>query len=96
MRKITSSAHRFFIGGSNFKAEFRRQMRFLIIVTLAFTIAFTWRQTVFDASQALVLLVTHVQSSTYASILTSIFITLVSIIIIYGTSKLLKDRPDYY
>ena len=96
MRTIKQKAHNFFIGGSNFKAEFRRQMRLLVIITFAFTIEFSWRQTIFDASKSLVLLITHVQSSTSASILTSIFITIVAIILIYLTSKLLKDRPDDY
>lgn len=70
-------------------------MRLLIIVTLAFTIAFTWRQTIFDASKALVLFFVKVNSSTTTSILTSLFITSIAIILIYFTSKLLKDRPDY-
>jgi len=92
---MKKTIHRFFIGGQNFKSEFKRQARLLIIITLGFTIAFTWRQTIFDLSQALVNIIIHVKSSTSASILTSAFITFISLILIYLTSKLLKERPDH-
>jgi len=84
----------FFIRGKRFQKEFRRQMRMLIVITLGFTIAFTWRQTVFDISQAFVQLIIDVQSSALSSILTSTFITLTSILFIYVTAHLLKDEPD--
>lgn len=96
MRSIKKSLHHFFVGGDNFKKEFRRQMRLLIIITLGFTIAFTWRQTVFDISQEIVSWITHIQESALSSVLTSTFITLISLIVIYITSKLLKDKPDFY
>tara|TARA_Y100000310_G_C20513646_1_gene730095 strand:+ start:141 stop:422 length:282 start_codon:yes stop_codon:yes gene_type:complete len=88
--------YNFFIGGKRFENEFRRQIRLLIILTLAFTVAFTWRQTLFDASQALVQLVIDVKGSTSLSVLTSTFITIVSILIIYLASHFLKeDRENY-
>jgi len=88
--KIINSLQR----GNQFKREFRRQIRLLVLITLGFTIAFTWRQTVFDASQAFVQFVTNVQDSTMSSILTSTFITLVSITLIYITAHLLKNGVD--
>jgi uncharacterized BrkB/YihY/UPF0761 family membrane protein len=82
--------------GRNFKKEFRRQIRMLIIVTLGFTIAFSWRQTVFDASQTFVQFFTNVQGSTTLSVLTSLFITIVSIILIYLVAHYLKDGHESY
>jgi hypothetical protein len=82
--------------GKNFKKEFRRQIRMLIIVTLGFTIAFTWRQTIFDASQSIVKFFLNVQGSTTLSVLTSLFITIVSIILIYLTAHFLKDNSEHY
>ena len=79
---------------SKFKREFRRQMRSFIVVFLGFTIAFTWRQTIFDISTSLMEAITHIKNSSTLSILSSIFITLVSILLIYRTSNLLKE--DYY
>ncbi|MFQ5531919.1 MAG: hypothetical protein ACE5ES_04850 [Candidatus Nanoarchaeia archaeon] len=87
---------RLFHSERRFRNEFRRQLRMLIIVTLGFTIAFTWRQTIFDASQALVQLFTDVQSSTTLSVLTSLFITIVSILLIYITAHYLKNNGDNY
>ena len=75
-----------------FKREFRREMRLLIIITLGFTIAFSWRQTIFDMSISLMRWITHIQSSSGLSILASILITLVSVVIIYFASHFLKGR----
>ena len=60
---------------SQFMREFRRQIRMMIVVTLGFTVAFTWRQTVFDISQSIVEFFTHIQSSTKLSIITSWLMT---------------------
>ena len=76
--------------------EFRKQLRLLIIVTLGFTVAFTWRQTVFDLSLSIVKAFTSIESTSALSILASSFITLVSLGLIYATSHILKDKPDYY
>jgi len=86
----------YLFGGRKFKREFKRQIRTLIIVTLGFTIAFTWRQTIFDLSQSFVRFITHAKNSSSLTILTSIFITLFSVFIIYFTSKLLKDDIQNY
>jgi|TARA_Y100000034_G_C6876281_1_gene400814 hypothetical protein len=86
----------FFIGGKRFENEFRRQLRLLIVLTLGFTIAFTWRQTLFDASQALVQLIIDVKGSTSLSILTSTFITIISILLIYLTAHFLKENKENY
>lgn len=86
----------FLVKGRSFKSEFKRQARLLIVVTFGFTIAFTWRQTFFDISQTFVKFLTHVESSTVSTILTSIFITLISVIVIYVTSYYLKDLPENY
>lgn len=91
MRKVKD----FFVGGRHFKEEFRRQMRLIIIVTLAFTIAFAWRQTVFDAVQTAVQKPLNTNSIP-SSILTSTAITIISLILIYITSQILKTKPDNY
>ena len=77
---------------SQFKREFRRQIRMLIIVALGFTIAFTWRQTVFDISQNFVKFITKIQGSSTLSILTSLFITILSLLIIYVVAHFLKTE----
>ena len=68
--------YNFFIGGRKFKKEFKKQARLLVIITLGFTIAFTWRQTIFDLSQELVKLFVNIQNSATLSILASIIINM--------------------
>ncbi|MCF7910765.1 hypothetical protein K9L16_03770 [Candidatus Pacearchaeota archaeon] len=83
----------YFFIGRRYKKEFKRQIRMLIIITLGFTIAFTWRQTIFDLSQSFVNLILHTQNSPLSSVLTSIFLTVLSLTLILFTAHLLQDNP---
>lgn len=85
-----------FIGGRNFQSEFKHQTRLIIIITLAFTIAFSWRETVFDLFVNFAKWLTNIENSATLSILSSTFITIVSLIIIFITAHILKDKPDSY
>ena len=90
MRKRISS----YFSRNNYRKEFRRELRLLIIITLGFTIGFTWRETIFDLSWALMQFVTKAQTAPVLSILASLFITAVSLGLIYLTSYFLKEMPD--
>ncbi len=85
----------FFIGGQRFRQEFKRQIRLLITVTIGFTIAFSWRQTIFDVVQTLVQKFTNANALS-SSALTSIFITMLGIILIYLSSQILKEKPEHH
>lgn len=85
----------FFYLGRQFKKEFKKQLRLLIVVSFAFTMAFTWRQTTFDLSQSLVQFFFHIQNSDTLSVLSSILITIASIFFILLTSYILKDHDEY-
>jgi len=78
---------------NGYRREFRSELRLLIVVTLGFTIGFTWRETIFDLSWALMQFVTKAQAAPALSILASLFITAVSLGLIYLTSYFLKERP---
>jgi hypothetical protein len=84
--------YRFFIGGEHFQREFWQEIRVLLIFTLGFTIAFTWRQTIFDSTKAVVAFVTHIKSSTALSITTSIVTTFFCLFLIWGMSKLMEKK----
>ena len=86
--------YKFLLGRRIFKKEFKKQLRLLIIITFGFTIAFTWRQTIFDISTEFVGFLTNIKDSSLLSIVSSIFITLMSILLIYLTSHFLKEE-DY-
>lgn len=63
---------------------------------LGFTIAFTWRQTIFDLSQSFLQYLFHLEHASALSIFASVFITLISVGIIYLTSYYLKDSHENY
>jgi len=79
--------------GKRFKREFRRQIRMLITFSMGFTIAFTWRQTTYDLSQTFVRFITDIRDSTALTIVTSIFVTLLAILIILLSTHFLRDDP---
>ncbi len=87
MVRIKERIKSYFDPGIKFKRELRRQMRMLITFTLGFTIAFTWRQTIFDASQSFINWVIGIKDSVTSSIITSVFITLSSVLLIYLSSQ---------
>ena len=95
MQRLRDKTKLFFQGDMATQLEFRRQLRFLIIITLGFTIAFSWRQTIFDSVQSIILAITNIQNLATSSILTSITITIISILLIYLTSRLLRVSPEY-
>jgi len=80
-------------GGRGFRRELKKELKTLLIVTLGFTIAFTWRQTIFDLSLVFLSLVTNITDQTELSLLAAFFITLFSLGLIYLTSHFLQD--DY-
>lgn len=80
-----------FYVGHNYKEEIRIQIRMLIIITLAFTIAFSWRETFFELSKTFMQWVTGIEGNSL-SILASLFITFISVLLIFLASHYLKKR----
>ncbi len=68
----------------------------LITLPWGFTIAFTWRQTIFDVSQAFVQFFLDIKGAITSSMFTSIFITPISIGLIYLVAYYLKDSNENY
>jgi len=76
----------------SFKKEFKRQLRFAIIAGIGFSVAFAWRNAVFDTfrnwvSRILDVSPEHYLTQTY----TATAITLAGVLLIFITSKLLKE-----
>lgn len=74
---------RFLFGGDSFKKDFIYQIKYLVIFTLAFTIAFSWRETVFNTIKSFVQSLLSIQSSNILNITTSLTITIFCLIIIW-------------
>lgn len=77
----------------SFHQEFKRQIRLAIVAAIGFSVAFAWRQAVFDAFQSFVSRFLDVPIGHYLSELyTAIAITIVGVLVIMLTSKLLRDK----
>jgi len=67
-----------------------------IIFTLGFTIAFTWRETIFDLSKSLVQWLANTNNPNAISIWASVFITIICAALIFLTAKWLRDKSRNY
>ncbi|MFH1501325.1 MAG: hypothetical protein ABIE22_05275 [archaeon] len=92
MRKRLKQVNEALFTKRSFTNEFRTQVRLFIVFTLGFTIAFTWRQTIFDLSFEFIQFITDIKDSAAASLLASVLITIVSLVAIYLASHWLKDE----
>lgn len=76
----------------SFKKEFKRQLRLAIAAAAGFLIAFAWREAIFDAFQSFLVRILDVDPDHYLTeTYTAILLTLVGVIVIYASSKLLRD-----
>ena len=76
----------------SFKSEFRRQLRFAITAGIGFTVAFAWRNAIFDTFLDIVSRILKVAPNHFLTeIYTAIFITAVAVLAIFITSKILRD-----
>lgn len=76
----------------SFKKEFKRQLRLAIMAAVGFTIAFAWKEAIFNTFQSFVtrfldIPIGHYLSQTY----TAIAMTLAGVLVIFITSKILRE-----
>ena len=84
---VKESAYRYLIGSDVMKKELWKEIRTLIIFTLGFTIAFTWRQTLFDAMESLVKFFVDIKSNVGLSVTTSAVTTIFCLLLLYFTAR---------
>jgi ABC-type spermidine/putrescine transport system permease subunit I len=84
---IKESAYRYLIGSDIMKKEFWKELRVLIIFTLGFTIAFTWRQTIFDAMESLIKFFVDIKSNVTLSVTASTLTTVFCLLLLYFTAR---------
>ena len=76
----------------SFRKEFKRQIRFAVVAAIGFSVAFAWRNAIFDLFQNYVARFLDVAVGHYLTeIYTAIAITLAGVLLILITSKLLKE-----
>ncbi|MBS3077867.1 hypothetical protein J4233_06415 [Candidatus Pacearchaeota archaeon] len=95
-RKAKERVNNYYLRGERFRKEVKREIKLLIAVTLGFTIAFTWRQTIFDLFEAVIIKFFSSTSQSTLSVLTSLAITLVSVLLIFLASYFLQEKDNGY
>lgn len=78
-------------GRKSFKREFKRQIKYAIAAAVGFLIAFAWRDSVYNATNELIEKFTSSAQHILAEVYTSIIITIVGVLIIIASSRLLRD-----
>lgn len=77
----------------SFRKEFKRQIRLAIVAAIGFSIAFAWRNAVFDSFESYVAKFLDVDPSHFLTELyTAITITFVGVCLIFITSSILKEQ----
>jgi len=78
-------------GRKSFKKELRRQLKLAIMTAIGFLIAFAWRNAIWESSRNIIEKFTETTRIIMTNVLTAIFITLIGVILIIITSKILRD-----
>ncbi len=75
----------------SYKKEVKRQLRLAITAGLGFTVAFAWREAIFQTAQNAVQTLSNSLGLFQTQILAASSITLLAVLAIFITSKLLKE-----
>jgi hypothetical protein len=76
----------------SFKKEFRRQLRFAITAAIGFTVAFAWRNAIYDTLHNFVSRILDISPTQYTSeVYSAIAITVLGVILIFVTARILKE-----
>jgi len=76
----------------SFRKEFKRQVKYAIAAAVGFLIAFAWRDAIYNAVYDLVRKFAEETQTAASEISTAIFITIVGVLIILISSRLLRDK----
>lgn len=76
----------------SFKKEFKHQLRTAILAAIGFTIAFAWKEVVFDNFESYISSILDVRPEHFLTqTYTALVITAVGVLFIFLTSRLLRD-----
>lgn len=75
----------------SFRKEFRRQMRYAIAAAVGFMIIYAWRNAIINSVEDLMVRFVSSTEVALTNLLSALFLTLLGVLIILASSKLLKD-----
>ena len=74
-----------------FKKEFKRQIKYAITAAIGFTIAFSWREAILNSSREIISRFVDNARDALIGVYTALFLTVLGVIVILITSRLLRD-----
>ena len=74
-----------------FKKEFKRQLRFAITAGIGFTIAFAWRNAIYDSFHQAVARFSASTQGIQSDLVAALAITLAGVLTIFITARLLRE-----
>lgn len=78
---------------TSFKKELKRQIRLAVSAAIGFTIAFAWKDAIFNTFQTIVAKYLNMEPTNFVTgIYTAILISIIGVIFILITSKILEER----
>lgn len=83
---------RIFKTRKSFKKEFRRQLKLALIAAIGFTVAFAWRNAIWNSAHEFIEIITEQTDVILNELITAIFITILAVIAIFLVSKFLRDK----
>lgn len=78
-------------GKKSFKKEFKRQIKYAIAAAVGFTIAFAWKDSIYNAINDIVERFSESARHVISGIYTAIIVTVIGVLIIILSSKLLRE-----
>jgi len=76
----------------SFRKEFKRQVKYAIMAAVGFIIAFAWRDAIINSTRQIVEKFEATTKTIGVEISTSILITIVGVLIILISSRLLREK----
>jgi biotin transporter BioY len=77
---------------ASFRKELKRQIRYAIAAAVGFLIAFAWRNSIINIAQDIVARFTESTKVVASNLSSAMLITLIGVLIIFLSSKILKDK----
>ena len=75
----------------SFRKEFKRQIRLAVIAAIGFTVAFAWRNAIYEAFKGIVEKFISTTQFAATEIFTALTITIIGVALIFITSRILKE-----
>jgi hypothetical protein len=79
-------------GRKSFKRELKRQLKWAIAVGVGFLIAYAWREAIFNSAEQVMEKIVDSSKGVISNVSTSVFITIIGVVIILISSRLLRDK----